>query len=240
MTGMTWYSAHGSRLAELWTLLHLPYTLMAICFVLIGFSLNKPINWFITGTICLAYFFGLGVAAHCFDQLPGQGTIYVKIIKPEELKQIGFGALSIAFALGTTLIITERLWILLPLMLLQTFFAFAYPMSKLFNGYFHNDWWFAVGFGAVPFLTGYIIGFSNAGASITSYTVAIAINGAIICLMVSLIEILLSRFVRRARANSAMGADREYRPQFWWYRVETALKILCITVYVSTATLLLL
>jgi hypothetical protein len=237
MTGTTWYSLQGSRLAEFWTLLHLPYTLMAICFVLVGLSLNKPINWTVALVLCVAYFLGLGITAHCLDQIPGMGTVYVKYLREGELILIGLTALTWAIAIGLWLIVFQGIWILLPFMIVQTFFAFAYPMARLFNGYFHTDSWFAVGFGMVPFLTGYAVGFSTAGTPLTFLT-GFIIPGqvAVICFWVSGMEILMSRFVRRERALSPII----HKSDQGWQRVETALKLLCLTVYFSTIVLLLL
>ena len=49
--------------------------------------------------------------------------------------------------------------ILLPFMVLGTFFVLAYNM-ELARGWFHTGFWFGVAWGAVPVLTGY---FANQG-----------------------------------------------------------------------------
>jgi hypothetical protein len=241
MTGSTWYSAQGSWLREFWTLLHLPYTLMAICFVLIGISLNRPIDLPIAGLLCLAYFLGLGIAAHCFDQLPGQGTVYVKIITPLQLQFIGVGALGVAVGVGISMATHLHLWIIIPCMIVQTFFAFAYPMKQLFRGYFHTNFWFAVGFGAIPFTVGYLVSWYTSPVHTTVFPAV----WAIACLCVSYIEILLSRHVRYWRKTSPVmhHAGREFTvdEQLYtgsWKRAESALKLLCLTVYLVTIAML--
>ena len=60
MTGRTWYHREGSKSAELWTILHLPYTFMAISFLVVGFGIQKPVNWEVLGAAVVAYFLGLG------------------------------------------------------------------------------------------------------------------------------------------------------------------------------------
>lgn len=234
MRGMTWYSMHGSWLAEFWTLLHIPYTLMAICFVLAGFALRGPVDWTVALPICTAYFLGLGIAAHSLDQLPGMGTSYVKYITPHHLRVLASISLGAAIGIGGLMIVWKGMFILIPVMAVQIFFAFAYPMSKLFKGRFHTDAWFAVGFGLVPFFVGYLI--SPNMPEITTWVqwVSIALAG-MVCCWISHIEILLSRFVRKQRSTRAI----ETMHVSGWQRAETALKILCLVVYAGTIFLLL-
>jgi hypothetical protein len=247
MIEQTWYARQGSWLAEFWTLLHLPYTLMAICFVIAGFTLNgHPVNWPVAAALCVAYFLGLGITAHCLDQLPGMGTVYVKHITPVQLVAIGAAALMVSILIGVWLIVAAGIRILLPLMVIQTFFAFAYPMKKLFDGYFHTDGWFALGFGFIPFITGYAVAFTITGTPQTPVTAFfIPALGAMICYWISLIEILLSRFVRQWRSNfSALQSNKVCIPfvgdvQTGIDRAESALKILCLVIYASTLFLLL-
>ncbi len=89
----TWYQATGSKWAELWTILHLPYTLMSLSFLAIGFSLGGVTRWDAFIGITAANFLGLGLAAHSFDQLPGRGSIYIKQLTPRMLTAIGASAL---------------------------------------------------------------------------------------------------------------------------------------------------
>lgn len=69
-----WYAGPDSVLGELWTLLHPPYTLMVLSFVVLGAALAPAISWaFLMGTL-IAYFLGLGLGAHLLDQIPGMGS----------------------------------------------------------------------------------------------------------------------------------------------------------------------
>lgn len=213
----TWYAAEGSKFAEFWTILHLPYTLMSLSFLAIGFGIDGVHRWNVFAWIMLAYFLGLGIAAHAIDQLPGQGSSYVKYLTPMELMQIGAGAVGIAVMIGITVMVNLRAWHLLWLIPLQTFFVFAYPLSKFIKGKFHNDISFAVSFGALPVMVGYYIN--------TLTFTAEFIPWALVAALISGIEILLSRYVRQVRKDySGILSLRVDKP-------ELALKFLCILSY---------
>lgn len=217
----TWYYAEGSKKAELWTILHLPYTFMALSFLVVGFSISKPVNYTVLVVALIAYFFGL-TAAHAFDQLPGMGSTYVKYLTKKELLTLGSISTVIALSLGVWFIIGwQALW-MLPLMIIQASFVILYPMSTLFKGFFHTDFWFAVGFGAMPVAVGFY-------ANNLSFSWLILPFGAI-CFLISAIEINLSRFVRKQRAEGANDVLIE--------RPERALKLLCFLSYVFGITML--
>lgn len=219
----TWYYKEGSKKAELWTILHLPYTFMAISFLIIGFSIQKPINWPVMLCAIIAYFCGLGIAAHALDQLPGMGSSYVKFLNEKELLGLGCISLIIAFAFGIWFIIGWRALWMIPLMAIQVFFAIAYPVSKLFKGFFHNDFWFSVSFGFLPVVIGYY-------ANTLSFSWYIIPFG-ILCFLIATIEITLSRYVRKMRAYHALE-DYIVKP-------ERGLKLLCLLSYTFAVTMLL-
>ncbi|CAG0975224.1 MAG: hypothetical protein MPEBLZ_00896 [Candidatus Methanoperedens nitroreducens] len=85
----TWYQIEGSKRAEIWTILHLPYTAMNLSFLAIGFGIAGIHRWDVFAWITAAYFLGPGIAAHSFDQLPGMGSSYVKYLMPTELLLLG-------------------------------------------------------------------------------------------------------------------------------------------------------
>ena len=212
----TWYQAEGSKLAEMWTILHLPYTLMNLSFLTIGFGIAGIQRWDVFGWILLAYFLGLGIAAHSFDQLPGMGSNYIKHLTPKELWVIGLPALCAAVAIGTYWMIELNAWHLLWMIPLQTFFVWAYPNSKFMGGFFHGDGSFAVSFGFIPVMVGFYIN----TLTITWMFVAWAFTAFII----ALIEITLSRYVRTVRKKA---------PHAYLYlaKPELALKLLCLMSY---------
>lgn len=222
--GKTWYFRSGSKKAELWTILHLPYTLMCLAFVVVGFAIQKPVDYETLLTIAVAYFLGLGIGAHALDQLPGMGSSYVKHLTQRELLAMGIGSLLITTGIGVYLILERQMWHFLWLVPLQTFFAVAYPMSKLFRGFFHNDFWFSIGFGFMPVVVGYY-------ANTLSFSPAV-LPFALLCALISAIEITLSRTARRLRKMGAPDTEETL------FKVERALKLLCLTSYVLAGVLL--
>jgi len=231
----TWYHREGSKKAELWTILHLPYTFMAISFLVIGFSIEKPINYEVMAAVVVAYFLGLGVAAHCLDQLPGMGSHYIKYLTEKELLFLASTSLGIAIVIGIHYMLKLQAWHLLWLIPLQTFFAVTYPVAKLFRGFFHNDFWFSISFGAIPVLIGYYM--NNLSFSL------IILPFALLCALISAIEITLSRYARRLRRELAdrklwldsdflvMPPNVKYAYHVLVVKPERALKLLCVMSY---------
>ena len=231
----TWYYKEGSKKAELWTLLHLPYSLMLIAFVVIGFGIVKPINYSALILICAAYFIGIQ-ASHFFDQLPSvKGSKYVKHLTEKELLTLGGVSIGVALSLGVVFIIGwHALW-MIPLMIIQASFVILYPVATLLKGFFHTDFWFAVGFGFMPVVIGY---YAN-----TLTLSWIVIPFGLICFLIAAIEILLSRYVRKRRKEASNGfsaassgsSDNEFIA-----KPEKALKLLCLLSYAIAAAIFLL
>lgn len=223
------YQLEGSKLKEFITILHIPYTLMCLSFLTIGFGISGIINWDAYWLTMIAYFLGLGVAAHSFDQLKGMGSIYVKLLSECELVSIGVLSLLASIVLGIQLMIGLSAWYLIILIPLQVFFVFAYPMKTLFRGFFHDDFWFAVSFGFLPVVIGYYVN--------TLYFSSLAMMWGIVALIISGIEINLSRYVRKQRkvkgeqyANDRVLYNNYIYPEYI-ERPERALKLLCLMTY---------
>lgn len=72
---------------------------MSLSFLAIRFGIAGIHRWDVFAWIIVAYFLGLGIAAHSFDQLPGMGSSYVKYLMPKELLLLGLAA-SIADLIG--------------------------------------------------------------------------------------------------------------------------------------------
>jgi len=212
----TWYQFEGSKLAELWTILHLPYTLMNLSFLTIGFGMAGINRWDVYGWIMLAYFLGLGIAAHSFDQLPCMGSSYVKHLTPKELWMIGLPALCVAVGIWAYWAIELGAWHLLWIIPLQSSFVWTYSNAKFAGGFFHTDGWFAVSFGFIPVMAGF-------------YTNTLSLNPmyipwAVTAFIISLIEITLSRYVRTVRKESPHA-------HLYLIKPELALKLLCLMSY---------
>lgn len=214
----TWYSAEGSKLAEFWTILHLPYTAMSLSFLAVGFGIAGVQRWDVLAWVMLAYFLGLGIAAHAFDQLPSQGSRYVRYLKPIELLAIGLWSLTIAIIIGIYWMSMLGAWHLLWIIPIQSFFVVAYPISKFGKGFFHNDIWFAVSFGFIPVMAGYYINTLTLNLEFVPW--------ALVAALISGIEITLSRYVRKWRRNVYLLQEPSVVD-----RPERALKLLCILSY---------
>lgn len=222
MTRKTWYAAEGSKLAEFWTILHIPYTFMSLSFLAIGFGIAGVQRWDVFAWIMLAYFLGLGIAAHAFDQLPGQGSSYVKYLTPWELRSLGVAAVSAAVMIGIYWMYELAAWHLLWIIPLQTFFVMAYPYAKFAKGFFHSNFWFAFSFGFMPVFVGYYIN--------TLTINLVFIPWAILTFIISYIEILLSRHVRYYRQRADIRIVKN---------PEKALQLLCAFSYLFSLIIVL-
>jgi len=175
----------------------------------------------------LAYFLGLGVAAHSLDQLQGMGSKYVKLLSDDNLIIIGVSSLVASILIGLRIMIDISAWYLLILIPLQVFFVFAYPMKTLFKGFFHDDYWFAVSFGFLPVIIGNYI-------NTLSFS-SLAILWGIVTLMISGIEINLSRYVRKLRKTHCYNG-KPYNEMI--KKPEMALKLLCLMTYLLAAIMI--
>ena len=62
------YARPGSRIGDLITLLHPPYTMWHLGYVAIGASLAPAVDWARLGGTLVTFFLALGVAAHALDE----------------------------------------------------------------------------------------------------------------------------------------------------------------------------
>jgi hypothetical protein len=189
-----WYAGSDGVLGELWTMLHVPYTLMVLSFVLVGAALAPKISWLLLAGTLLAYFLGLGIGAHFLDQIPGMGSRYAQHWPARALWFGGFLSLGVAVAIG----VVGAIWFVgLPLLLfvgVQAMCAVGYPLARWFGGALHRDSVFAVSWGSLPFLTSY---YAQAGTiDLVAILTAIAFGA------VAVLEIRLSRASRRLRAQT--------------------------------------
>ena len=133
------------------TLLHLPYTLWHLSYVVIGACLAPHVPAWRLALTVLAFFLGLGVGAHALDELNGR-PLNTRI-PTGMLIALAAGSLGAASAIGIAVAVTHNLW-LLPFVAFGGFIAVAYNL-ELFGGRFHNAFWLAASWGAFPVLTAY-------------------------------------------------------------------------------------
>jgi hypothetical protein len=133
------------------TLLHLPYTLWHLSYVVVGACLAPHVPAGRLALTTLAFFLGLGIGAHALDELNGR-PLKTKI-STRVLIALAVCSLTGAIAIGVAVAVTHDLW-LLPFVAFGGFIAVAYNL-ELFGGRFHNGFWLATAWGAFPVLTGY-------------------------------------------------------------------------------------
>jgi hypothetical protein len=204
-------------------LLFLPYTGMCVSFTIIGSMLSLTIFWDRTAAIFIIYFFALGISAHAADNLGS------KQIKPwgnyfskTELKIMIIAGLSVAYFIGLYYALNSA-YLLLLIGIIEGFFLFAYNF-ELFKGLFHNNLWFAISWGSLPLLAGYIIQ-TNTISEMSLFSASCAF-------VVSYIEIRISRRYKELKRKSHDNFESK--------KLESYLKIIsfstilfCITLIIS-------
>lgn len=213
-TRQTWYFVDShSKLADLYNILHLPYTAMLLALVTIGAAVSQAFSPERLAATVVAYFLGLGVGAHALDQLEPEGSRYVEEMGSRELAGIAIVGLGGATAIGAYYAVSLTLW-LIPFILVNLFFAIAYPLPSLVGrGLFHNDISFSFAWGFLPFATSYFVN-----------SLSLAPPGLILGLPAAAAawgEISLSRRARAAR--------RDGLPSAQYAAEETALKLLVVS-----------
>lgn len=185
-----YYARGRSGWRAWWTLLHPPYTLMHLSYVVVGAALAPQLNLRTLLATLLAFFFAVGVAAHALDELDGRplGTLI-----PRRLlilaAIIGLGAATTLGLGGMLLGQPHLLWFIV----LGVFLTLSYNLG-LFGGLFHTDLWFGLGWGAFPVLTAYF--------AQTGILDMVALLGAGYALLLSLAQRCLSTPARRLRRRT--------------------------------------
>jgi hypothetical protein len=165
-------------------LLFLPYTGMCISFTIVGSMLSSSIVWERAVAIAIIYALALGISAHTADSL---GSKKVKpwgnYFNKKQLWLLIMSSLVAAYSIGIYYMIlyVPLLWIVA---ILEGFFVFAYNF-ELFKGYFHNDFWFAVSWGVLPVMAGFIMQTNSIGI--------IPLAVSVITGIISYVEIKISR-----------------------------------------------
>jgi len=134
------------------TLLHPPYTLWHLSYVAIGAALAPEWRPIVLILGLVAFFLGMGVAAHALDELHGR-PLQTRI--PDRLLvALAAGSLAIAAAIGVAVAVHTSLW-LLAFVAVGAFIAVVYNL-ELFGGRLHGDPWFSLAWGSFPVLAAYV------------------------------------------------------------------------------------
>src|ERR671910_1044091 len=203
-------------------MLFLPYTGMCVSFTIIGSMLSESIQWDRVLSIFVIYFLALGVSAHAADNLGSKkikpwGSFFTAF----ELKLMVIGGLFVSYVLGIYYIITF-VPLLLIIAIIEGFFLFAYNF-ELFNGFFHNNFWFAISWGSLPLLAGFVIQ--------TNSISILSLIASIIAFLVAYVEIRISRKYKELKRKPHDIVDCNTK------KLERSLKILSL-ITISFAVLL--
>jgi hypothetical protein len=129
------------------TLLHPPYTLWHLSYVVMGAAVMPPlVLWRLGGTL-VAFFLAVGIGAHALDELKGRplGT--------------GIRSATLAITAGVSIAIAVVMGLvvgglrLLPFVVVGILLVFSYNL-ELFGGLMHSDLWFGLAWGSFPALVG--------------------------------------------------------------------------------------
>ncbi|MCZ6567680.1 MAG: hypothetical protein O6923_05220 [Actinobacteria bacterium] len=202
MTGLrpAFYARTGTRLGDLLTLLHLPYTMWHLSYVAIGAAMAPRIDGLRLAGTLLAFAFGLGVGAHALDELHDRPLSTG--LSPQTLRILGWGGLGVAgvLAIAASLVISP---VALAWGVGGVLLAAAYALE--WSHRLHSTMGFAVAWGAFPVLVGY-------WAQTESLSPAVVVVAAAATVF-SMSQRVLSTPARRVRrvvmdATAEIGEDR--------------------------------
>jgi len=169
--GAAFYARHGGKLADWWTLLHPPYTLWHLSYVVMGAALAPRLSWAMLAATVLAFFLAVGLAAHALDELRGRplGTA----ISSHMLWIVASVSLAGAVLLGA-LAVPHSNVLLVPCIALGVLLVLGYNL-ELFGGRLHTDIGFAAAWGGFPILVGFIAQAPPLGRPVTAGALVLAL-----------------------------------------------------------------
>lgn len=206
-------------------LLFLPYTGMVLAYTTIGSMLAEQIHWDRVGAIALIYFLALGIGAHALDAIGSKGIKPWGALLPRRpLLMLAVSSIVMAYGIGLyyiVLYVPLLAFIAVP----EGFFLLAYNL-EWFDGRFHTDGWFAVSWGTLPVVAGYVIQTNRVSMAVLIVSIAMG--------SLSLVQIKASRpykALKRRLATSALGADRDNQvtmQQFEWILKSVSLGVMLL------------
>ncbi len=143
--------ATRGAIGDWWTMLHPPYTLWHLSYVVIGACLVGPVDSTRLVFTVIAFFLAVGIGAHALDELHGR-PLNTAIPRRSLIAAavVGIGGATVIGVLGI-----ERVGLpLVVFIVVGVIIAVGYNL-ELIGGRLHNDAMFAAGWGVFPVLTGY-------------------------------------------------------------------------------------
>jgi hypothetical protein len=145
-----YYAPTGSGPGDLIALLHLPYTAWHLAYVAIGASLAPRVDLFVLAGTLLAFFFGLGFAAHALDELKGRPLrTGLSDRALGGLALLGIAGAAAVSAVGSV-VISPWVW---AWTVSGTLLAVGYALE--WPRWLHTTTGFALAWGGFPVLVGY-------------------------------------------------------------------------------------
>ena len=181
------YALEGGGWRDYWTLLHPPYTLWHLSYVLLGAALAPMPDPRIVAGALVAFFLAVGLASHSFDELQGR-PLGTRIPSPV-LLALGLLGLLGSVVLGIVAAVQLGPWFL-ALVIVGAALVVSYGLELPIV---HSDLGFALAWGGFPVL---VSAAANGAAPLP--TIAAAVGAA----LVSLAQRRLSTPVRRIRRKA--------------------------------------
>jgi hypothetical protein len=133
------------------TLLHPPYTLWHLSYVVIGAALAPSWQPGRLGATLVAFFLAVGIGAHALDELHSRPL--ATRIPASVLGALAAASIAAAVGIGIGGAVAYDPWLLV-FVAAGGFVVCTYNL-ELFAGRLHSDLWFALDWGAFPLLTAY-------------------------------------------------------------------------------------
>ena len=146
-----WYASRRGGLTQWWTVLHPPYTLWHLSYVVLGASVAPHLDVPRLLATLLAFALAVGLAAHALDELHGRPLRTT--LSSAALLVVSIAALAGAVALG--LLGLSRIGPALAVFIVAGVILVIGYNLELFGGVLHNSAGFAAAWGGFPALTGY-------------------------------------------------------------------------------------
>jgi hypothetical protein len=229
----SWYTVSGGHVQDFITLLHPPYTLWHLSYVVLGIAISPVIRPDRSIAVVIAYFLGLGIGAHALDESAGN-PLKTKFTK-KNLYIMGVLGLGSAIAIGIYYTLTVSLLLSL-FIVAETFFALVYNL-ELLQKRFHTSLVFALSWGSIPLLTSFYV--NSLVITPVAALMAVAVG------LLTLVQKTLSLQVRTMRRNhppikALMFEDGNTLPVSTLDLIspsETSLKLLVLTVFLFAVAL---
>ena len=182
------------------TLLHFPYTLWHLSYVVLGAAAAPDLHLDRLAGLVLAFFLAVGVGAHALDEYRGR-PLGTRISGGYLLAMAAF-SIAGAVTIGIVASLAISLWAI-AFVTFGTFMVLAYNL-ELAGGRFHSDLWFGLAWGSFPALVGYWANAERLDAG--------ALLVAAACFVLSMAQRTLSNRARGLRRNARQAHGQiEYR-----------------------------